>query len=98
MATHLIPRTRPDGSTPRFEVLDRVSLRARIGILAATVAALVVVLVSAAAFFVVRANVLQTLDTNLLQRATAAAQGGIDPRVLTQVPPQFFGAADIKLE
>ena len=32
--THLIPRTRPDGSTPRFEVLDRVSLRARIAILA----------------------------------------------------------------
>ena len=97
MATHLIPRTRPDGTTARFEFLDRVSLRARIAILAATVAAVVVVLVSAAAFFVVRANVLQTLDANLLQRATAAAQGGIDPRVLTQVPTQFVGAADIKL-
>jgi two-component system, OmpR family, sensor histidine kinase MprB len=97
MSTHLVPRRRPDGSTARFEILDRVSLRARIGILAATVAALVVVLVSAAAFFVVRANVLQTLDANLLQRATAAAQGGIDPRVLTQVPTQFVGAADIKL-
>jgi two-component system sensor histidine kinase MprB len=97
MATHLIPRTRPDGSTARFEFLDRVSLRARIAILAATVAAVVVVLVSAAAFFVVRANVLQTLDANLLQRASAAAQGGIDPRVLTQVPTQYVGAADIKL-
>ena len=97
MATHLIPRSRPDGSTARFEFLDRVSLRARISILAATVAAVVVVIVSAAAFFVVRANVLATLDANLLQRATAAAQGGIDPRVLTQVPPQFLGAADIKL-
>jgi len=97
MTTHLIPRSRPDGSTARFEFLDRVSLRARISILAATVAAVVVVIVSAAAFFVVRANVLATLDANLLQRATAAAQGGIDPRVLTQVPPQFLGAADIKL-
>ena len=86
MATHLIPRSRPDGTTARFEFLDRVSLRARISILAATVAAVVVVIVSAAAFFVVRANVLATLDANLLQRATAAAQGGIDPRVLTQVP------------
>ena len=38
MATHLIPRTRPDGTTARFEFLDRVSLRARIAILAATVA------------------------------------------------------------
>ena len=71
MATHLIPRSRPDGSTARFEFLDRVSLRARISILAATVAAVVVVIVSAAAFFVVRANVLATLDANLLQRATA---------------------------
>ena len=97
MATHLIPRTRPDGSTPRFEFLDRVSLRARIGILAAAVAAVVVVLVSAVAFFVVRANVLQTLDDNLLQRANAAAQSGIDPRALLGVPTQVVGAADIKL-
>ncbi|HEY0814357.1 MAG TPA: HAMP domain-containing sensor histidine kinase [Pseudonocardia sp.] len=97
MATHLIPRTRSDGTIARFEFLDRVSLRARIGILAAGVAALVVVLVSAVAFFVVRANVLQTLDDNLLQRATAAAQSNIDPRTLAQVPTQVVGAADIKL-
>ena len=97
MATHLIPRLRSDGTTARFEFLDRVSLRTRIGILAAVVAAVVVVLVSASAFFVVRANVLQTLDDNLLQRATAAAQSGIDPRTLAQVPTQVVGAADIKL-
>ncbi|MBA3905574.1 MAG: HAMP domain-containing histidine kinase [Pseudonocardiales bacterium] len=97
MATHLIPRTRSDGTIARFEFLDRVSLRARIGFLAAGVAALVVVLVSAVAFFVVRANVLATLDDNLLQRATAAAQSGIDPRTLAQVPTQVVGAADIKL-
>jgi two-component system sensor histidine kinase MprB len=97
MATHLIPRLRSDGTTARFELLDRVSLRARIGILAAVVAAAVVVLVSASAFFVVRANVLQTLDDNLLQRATAAAQSNIDPRALAQVPTQVVGAADIKL-
>jgi two-component system sensor histidine kinase MprB len=97
MATHLIPRTRSDGTIARFEFLDRVSLRTRIGILAAGVAALVVVLVSAVAFFVVRANVLATLDDNLLQRATAAAQSNIDPRTLAQVPTQVFGAADIKL-
>lgn len=97
MATHLVPRTRSDGTVARFELLDRVSLRARIGILAAGVAALVVVLVSAVAFFVVRANVLATLDDNLLQRATAAAQSNIDPRALAQVPTQVVGAADIKL-
>lgn len=94
---HSVPRTRPDGTTPRIEVLDRVSLRARIGILAAAVAALVVVLVSVSAYFVVRANVLDALDANLLQRATAAAGSSLDPATLARVPTQVFGAADIKL-
>ena len=49
--------------------------------LAALAAALSVVLVSAAAFFTVRANILDTLDANLLQRATAAAQSDlVDPQ------------------
>lgn len=96
-STHLVPHTRPDGSTPRIELLDRVSLRARIGILAAAVAALVVVLVSVSAYFVVRANVLDALDANLLQRATAAAGSSLDPATLARVPTQVFGAADIKL-
>ncbi|MCW2716437.1 MAG: histidine kinase [Pseudonocardia sp.] len=88
---------RPDGSTPRVEVLDHFSLRARIGILAALVAALAVVLVSCAAFLTVRANLIDTLDANLLQRATAAAQSNLDPRQLATVPTEVFGAADIKL-
>ncbi len=56
---------RPDGSAPRFEALDRFSLRTRIAILAALAATFAVVLVSAAAFFTVRANILDTLDANL---------------------------------
>jgi len=88
---------RPDGSVARVEVLDHFSLRTRIGILAALVAGLVVVLVSGAAFLTVRANLLDTLDTNLLQRANAAAQSNIDPQQLAAFPTEVFGASDIRL-
>jgi two-component system sensor histidine kinase MprB len=89
---------RPDGSVPRVEVLDRVSLRSRIGILAALVAALAVVLVSAAAFITVRVNILETLDANLLQRASAAAQSELaDPQQLSTIPTGVLGAGDIRL-
>ncbi|HVL84175.1 MAG TPA: HAMP domain-containing sensor histidine kinase [Pseudonocardia sp.] len=89
---------RPDGSVPRLEVLDRFSLRARVGILAGLVAAGAVVLVSVAAFVTVRANILATLDTNLFQRATAAAGSDlVDPRQLAVLPTEVFGAGDIRL-
>ncbi|HVH24469.1 MAG TPA: HAMP domain-containing sensor histidine kinase [Pseudonocardia sp.] len=82
----------------RFEVLDRFSLRTRIGVLAAFAAALAVVLVSAAAFFTVRVNILDTLDTNLLQRATAAAQSELaNPQELATIPTDVLGAGDIRL-
>ncbi len=89
---------RPDGSVPRVEMLDHFSLKARIGILAALVAALVVVLVSVAAFVTVRVNILQSLDTNLFQRAYAAAQSELaDPRQLATLPTEVLGAGDIRL-
>ncbi|GAA1841127.1 HAMP domain-containing sensor histidine kinase [Pseudonocardia ailaonensis] len=82
----------------RYPRLDRVSLRARIGILAAAVAAAVVVLVSLAAFLIVRESILQTLDDNLSQRATAAAQSELaKPELLASVPTEVFGAGDIRL-
>lgn len=89
---------RPDGSTPRIEVLDHFSLRTRIGVLAALVAVLAVVLVSAAAFVTVRVNILQTLDANLLERASKAAQSSLaDPRLLATLPPDMLGAGDIRI-
>ena len=100
MSTRTAPlrQGRPDGSVPRIEVLDHFSLRARIGILAALAAALAVVLVSAAAFVIVRVNILQTLDSNLLQRATAAAGSElVDPQQLATIPTEVFGAGDIRL-
>jgi two-component system sensor histidine kinase MprB len=90
--------TRPDGSVPRVEMLDRFSLRSRIGILAALVAALAVVLVSVAAFITVRSNILATLDSNLFQRAVSAAQSELaDPLELSRIPPEILGAGDIRI-
>jgi len=78
--------------------LERVSLGARIGILAAAVAAAVVVLVSMAAFFVVRGSLLASLDENLQQRAVAAAQSQLArPELLATVPSEILGAADIRV-
>ncbi|WP_338053049.1 HAMP domain-containing sensor histidine kinase [Pseudonocardia broussonetiae] len=89
---------RPDGSVARVEMLDRFSLRSRIGILAALVAALAVVLVSLAAFLTVRSNILATLDSNLFQRALAAAQSELaDPLQLSTIPPEVLGAGDIRI-
>ncbi|MCF7551329.1 HAMP domain-containing sensor histidine kinase [Pseudonocardia sp. WMMC193] len=78
--------------------LERFSLRARIGVLAAAVAAAAVVLVSAAAFFIVRSSILATLDDNLLDRATSAAQSSLArPELLATVPSEILGAGDIKV-
>jgi two-component system, OmpR family, sensor histidine kinase MprB len=88
---------RPNGPT-RPTALEQVSLRTRVGVLAALVAALAVVLVSASAFVTVRVNIMQTLDANLLQRASAAAQSELaDPRSLATIPTEVLGAGDIRL-
>ena len=88
---------RPDGSASPHPLLDRVSLRARVGILAALVAAGAVVLVSAVAFLIVRVTIMQTLDENLLQRATSFAQSPLVERTVTAVSTDVLGAGDIKL-
>jgi two-component system sensor histidine kinase MprB len=86
---------RPNG---RVEAFEQVSLRTRVGVLAALVAALAVVLVSVSAFVTVRVNIMQTLDTNLLQRASAAAQSELaDPEQLATIPTEVLGAGDIRL-
>jgi two-component system sensor histidine kinase MprB len=97
-ATAAARQGRPDGSVPRIAALDHVSLRTRIGLLAAMVAGLSVVLVSISAFVTVRANIMQTLDANLLQRAAAAAQSELaDPQALARIPTEVLGAGDIRL-
>jgi two-component system sensor histidine kinase MprB len=77
---------------------EHVSLRVRVGVLTALAAAGAVVLVSVVAFFIVRQNILATLDANLLQRANSAAQSElVDPQELATLPPGALGAGDIKI-
>lgn len=96
------PVPSPIGEVPgmrsRVQALDRISLRGRIGILAALVAAGAVILVSLAAFLTVRANILATLDENLRQRADAVANSELaDPAQLVTIPPAALGAGDIRI-
>jgi two-component system, OmpR family, sensor histidine kinase MprB len=92
------PARQRSGRWPRLPAPDHVSLRVRIGVLTAVAAAGAVVLVSVAAFFIVRQNILATLDANLLQRATAAAQSElVDPEQLASTPTGALGAGDIRL-
>ncbi|HEY8455193.1 MAG TPA: HAMP domain-containing sensor histidine kinase [Actinopolymorphaceae bacterium] len=75
-----------------------LSLRARVGLLAALGAGVLVVLVSIAAYVTVRASLLQQTDATLLERAYAAASGPLGNRsFLAQVPSEAFGAADIHI-
>jgi two-component system sensor histidine kinase MprB len=84
--------------TPPLQRFDHVSLRSRIGVLAALVAGLMVVLVSVAAFVTVRVSIMDTLDSNLLQRAYSAAQSDlVDPQSLAALPPEALGAGDIRI-
>ena len=56
------------------------------------------ILVSVVAFFIVRQNILASLDANLLQRATAAAQSElVDPERLAGTLTGALGAGDIRL-
>ncbi|ANY09872.1 histidine kinase [Pseudonocardia sp. HH130630-07] len=73
-------------------------MRARIGVLAALVAATMVLLVSAAAFLVVRQNLTSSLDETLLLRAQSAAESDlINPQLLAALPPAVLGAADLHI-
>ncbi|MEV1294577.1 HAMP domain-containing sensor histidine kinase [Pseudonocardia sp. NPDC049635] len=77
---------------------ERFTLRARIGVLAALVAAAMVLIVSMAAFLVVRQNLTSSLDENLRQRAYLAAQSDlINPQLLATLPPAVLGAADLHI-
>jgi two-component system, OmpR family, sensor histidine kinase MprB len=73
-----------------------LSLRARVGLVAALGVGLIVVLVSVAAYVTVRVSLLRQVDSGLLQRAHAAASGPLaNYEVLTQIPSEALGAADI---
>jgi two-component system sensor histidine kinase MprB len=75
-----------------------LSLRARVGLLAALGAGLLVVLISVAAYVTVRVSLLRQVDSTLLARAHAAAAGRLaQQEVLASIPSEALGAGDIRI-
>jgi two-component system, OmpR family, sensor histidine kinase MprB len=78
--------------------IARLSLRSRIALLVALAVAMAVAVTSIAAFVTVRNRLHASVDENLLVRAkSAAAAGPWTSSKLTQIPPGFLGAADVRI-
>lgn len=81
------------------EKLHRLSLHARVTLLAAVAVGFAVALVSVSAYVTVRQQMYQNLDNSLTDRAAQAANRGILTRLdnLQGVSPDALGLSDIKL-
>jgi len=82
----------------REQVSARISLASRVTVLATLAVGLTLAVVSGAVYFMVRMQLVDSLDESLLRRAYAAADAGFaDSGVVGTIPPATFAAADIKL-
>jgi two-component system sensor histidine kinase MprB len=80
------------------EAFRRLSLRARIGLLAALGVGLAVAATSAAAYLTVRTQLHTSRDDNLFVRARSAVGSILStPRQLVEIPAEALGAADVNL-
>ncbi|MGC4937060.1 sensor histidine kinase [Kribbella sp. DT2] len=81
------------------EKLHRLSLHARVTLLAAVAVGFAVALVSISAYVTVRQQMYQNLDNSLVDRAGQAANRGILTNLanLQEVSPEALGLSDIKL-
>ncbi|MEV0282670.1 HAMP domain-containing sensor histidine kinase [Kribbella sp. NPDC050820] len=79
--------------------LHRLSLHARVTLLAAVAVGLAVAIVSIAAYITVRQQMYQNLDDSLIDRAGAAAQKGVLTNLtnLGNVPSDALGLSDIRV-
>jgi two-component system sensor histidine kinase MprB len=78
--------------------LARLSLRSRIGLLAAVAVGLAVALSSLAAYVTVRQQMLAQMDESLLDRARAAADSPLtNPNELAKMPSAALGAGDVRI-
>ena len=93
------PAGPPGPALPTVASRERnLSLRSRVGLLAALGVGLIVVLVSIAAYVTVRVSLLRQVDDSLLDRARAAAAGPLGrQQYLAGVPSEALGAADIRI-
>jgi two-component system sensor histidine kinase MprB len=81
------------------EKLHRLSLHARVTLLAAVAVGFAVALVSVSAYVTVRQQMYQNLDNSLEDRAQQAAKNGVltTEDNLVQIPTDAFGLSDIRL-
>ncbi|WP_350280167.1 HAMP domain-containing sensor histidine kinase [Kribbella sp. HUAS MG21] len=81
------------------ETLHKLSLHARVTLLAAVAVGLAVAIVSVAAYITVRQQMYQNLDNSLTQRAAQAAQKRVltDLTILQGVPSDALGLSDIRV-
>ncbi|HEY3003090.1 MAG TPA: HAMP domain-containing protein, partial [Kribbellaceae bacterium] len=84
---------------PRGWLSEKLSLHARVTLLAAVAGGLAVALVSLAAYLTVRQQMYSNLDGNLLDRAHSAAGQDVltDPDQILRVPASALGAADVRI-
>lgn len=81
------------------EKLHRLSLHARVTLLAAVAVGLAVALVSISAYLTVRQQMYRNLDDSLIDRAGQAADKGVltNLQVLASIPSDALGLSDIQL-
>ena len=77
--------------------LQRVSLRARVTLLAAFCVAGAVAVVSLGAYMTVSQNLHDQMDENLRQRAQAAVNAPKVNNDVTEIPGAFLAAGDIRI-
>jgi two-component system sensor histidine kinase MprB len=81
------------------EKLHKLSLHARVTLLAAVAVGLAVAFVSISAYLTVRQQMYRNLDDSLVDRASQAASSGVLTRLsnLEEIPPEALGLSDILL-
>jgi len=81
------------------ETLHKLSLHARVTLLAAVAVALAVAIVSVAAYITVRQQMYQNLDDSLITRASQASQKGVLTNLtnLQRISADAFGLSDIQV-
>jgi two-component system sensor histidine kinase MprB len=77
--------------------VSRLSLANRVSALTAIAVGVAVAVASLAAFVTVRQQLYTSLDSSLLNRATAAAEAGLVPEaIVRRIPSAVLGAADVR--
>lgn len=84
---------------PRSWLSEKLSLHARVTLVAAVAVALVLAVVSAAAYLTVRQQLYRNLDTSLTSRAENSVSARVltDPDIIRNLPPDALGLSDLRI-